>query len=249
MAWTYRVRWSPSDPIINVRRASTSFPGSSAPRAGRRERPRRGSRQLDNRAARRTPPVRHRPGCRVSGFGLRGGAPMPGGRLQRTAAAGAPAVPRSGAASIHIRSDSAVDQIRVFRMTLREKPTVLHTGNQNAPICGNSRRDPYLGTYRARSSRVNLTIIQLRPYSPVLCGRRLPFPRADAIQIGGYFAQVPKDSVALRDGAPVIGTGLLKLLVLLLGYLISQEFDGSWGNAVADQADAGRPAPGAADRS
>jgi hypothetical protein len=66
-----------------------------------------------------------------------------------------------------------------------QKPTVLHTGNQTAPMYGNSRRDPYLGPYRARSSRVNLTIIQLRPYSPVLCSRRLPFPRADVIHIGG----------------------------------------------------------------
>ena len=35
-----------------------------------------------------------------------------------------------------------------------EKPTVLHTGDQRAATCGNSKRDTYMGTYRAHRSRV-----------------------------------------------------------------------------------------------
>ena len=66
---------------------------------------------------------------------------------------------------------------------------------------------------------------------------------------GGYARGRAKTEVALRDGLSVIGTGLPRLLVLLLGYLMFPEVDESWGNAAADQADAGRPAPGAADRS
>jgi len=42
-----------------------------------------------------------------------------------------------------------VDQIQAFRMTLREKPTVLHTCNLNTLTCANDRWNLALGMYRA----------------------------------------------------------------------------------------------------
>jgi len=50
------------------------------------------------------------------------------GLPRQSPARGAPdAVPRSGAALMHIQSDSAVDQIRAFRMTRHEEPTDPHS--------------------------------------------------------------------------------------------------------------------------
>jgi hypothetical protein len=47
---------------------------------------------------------------------------------------------------IHIRPDSAVDQIWPFRMSLDEKPTVSQTVGHNVMNCTNAETMPDLGT-------------------------------------------------------------------------------------------------------
>ena len=77
------------------------------------------------------------------------GAGAPGGGTRR---GGLDAASHSGAALIDIRSDAAVDQVRAFRMTLREKPTVLQPAPCNALICAYALHLIKLGTYRAHNT-------------------------------------------------------------------------------------------------
>lgn len=68
---------------------------------------------------------------------------------RRVARGRSQAEPAAGAALIHIRPNSAVAQIRAFRMSPREKPTVLQTGNLNTLTCANDRWNLAPGMYRA----------------------------------------------------------------------------------------------------